>query len=126
MSKDPSGHVVFSVRYLEASAVFYEQLFLRITGERVGDHGWVTCAGFGVWLKQAEVTQPPYTPGAPGLQHLCIKARSEAEVNNLHDFLAHTGVTIATPPRHYPNLTPEWYAVTFLDPDGMLLEVAYY
>lgn len=126
MSRDPCGHVKFSVRCLEASAVFYDELFLKLGGERIADNGWTTREGFGVWLAQAEQTFPAYTLGAPGIHHLCLKAQSTADVDALQRFLVDKNVTVTAPPRHYPRYTPQWYSVCFLDPDGIQLEVAYY
>ena len=126
MSKDPCGHVRLSVQNLEASIAFYDQLFIRISAERIAQKGWATREGLGVWLIQAEEMYPPYTFGAPGLHHLCFKAQSEEEVNILYDFLVESGVIITAPPRRYLQYTEEYYAVFFLDPDRMQMEVAHY
>lgn len=126
MSKDPCGHVRLSVRNLATSMVFYEQLFRIIGVQRVAEKGWTTNEGFGVWLIQAQQADPPYTFGAPGLHHLCFKVESDAEVDMVHDFLEDNGVTVTAPPQRYPQYTEEYYAVFFLDPDGLHLEVAYY
>ncbi len=80
-SKDPLGHVKLSVKDLEKSKEFYELLFTALGFQRIADHeksaAWATQEGFGMWITQAEHSEPAYTFASPGLHHLCFKARSK-------------------------------------------------
>lgn len=126
MSKDPLGHIRLAVTNLEQSTDFYDKLLNMLGGTRVAEKGWCTKEGLGIWLIQAAYNEPKYVFEAPGLHHLCLKMTRPEEVDALHAQLLQRNVPIVTPPAHYPQYTEEYYAIFFLDPDGMKLEVAYY
>ena len=126
MSKDPLGHIRLAVSDLTRSIDFYDRVLGMLGCERVAEKGWTTSEGFGIWLIQAAHVEPHYTFEAPGLHHLCFKAKSVAGVDSAYHFLASAGVRILDEPKHYPQYTNEYYAVFFADPDGMKLEIAYY
>ena len=125
-SKDPAGHVRLTVSNLEASKAFYAELFIKIGATRVAEKGWATREGFGIWLIQAVHRMPAPVFEAPGLHHLCLKAISKEEVDALYSFLMEHEVEVTAAPHGYPQYTSRYYAVFFLDPDGLHLEVAYY
>lgn len=61
-------------------------------------------------------------PGA--LHHLAFRAESRAEVDALHAKLVAIGATIVSPPKDYPEYTPEgYYALFFKDPEGIKYEI---
>lgn len=128
--KDPAGHLKLSVADFAVSCAFYRGLFGELDYAQVSDKtssaGWVTPAGFGIWIAQAEVADPAHMFGAPGFHHLCLKARTPEEVDAVHGLLVQRQAHIFNPPRSYPEYTANYYAVFFADPDGMKLEVAYY
>ncbi|MCX6803258.1 MAG: VOC family protein [Candidatus Diapherotrites archaeon] len=129
VSKDPLGHVKLSVSDFEKSKEFYKQLFKKLGFEQVSyserSVGWITKEGFGIWIASAKTLTPNYKFAAPGLHHLCFKAISEEEVNEVYEMIK--GKTIVfDPPQRYSDYTDKYYAVFFADPDGMKLEVAYY
>lgn len=129
-SKDPLGHVKLAVSDFGKSFDFYKVLFDHLGLDQVSDKtasaGWVTSEGFGIWIAQAEVDLAPLEHGAPGLHHLCLKAESTEQVDELYDQLLGVESRIFSPPQAYPQYTDSYYAVFFSDPDGMKLEVAYY
>jgi catechol 2,3-dioxygenase-like lactoylglutathione lyase family enzyme len=57
-----------------------------------------------------------------GLHHLCFRARSRDDIDELHRFLVAEGARIVYPPREGP-WAPGYYSVLFEDPDGLRLEV---
>ena len=126
MSKDPLGHIRLAVSDLARSTEFYDILLEKLGGTRVAEKGWCTREGLGIWLIEALRKEPAYVFEAPGLHHLCLKAKNPEEVDALYAFLCTEHVRVVTAPAHYPQYTDEYYAVFFSDPDGMELEVAYY
>ena len=74
-------------------------------------------------LRQA---QSPAAAGydryAIGLHHLCVFAKSRAQVDERARWAAANGATIESEPREY-GYTPGYYAAFFHDPDGLKLEV---
>ena len=128
-SRDPLGHVKLAVSDLSKSKLFYARLFSRLDLKQVADKeksaAWVTTEGFGISIAQADIIMPRYKFSAPGLHHLCIKARSKKEVDEVYDLMKDE-THIFDPPKRYPEYTQQYYAVFFADPDGMKLEVAYY
>jgi catechol 2,3-dioxygenase-like lactoylglutathione lyase family enzyme len=63
-------------------------------------------------------------PGA--LHHLAFRAPSREEVDRLHRELERIGARIVSPPRLYPEYTPDYYAVFFKDLDGIKYEIVHY
>ena len=59
---------------------------------------------------------------APGLHHVAFAAESQATVDEVGAVLARLGAEILQGPRPYDH-EPDRYAVFFLDPDGIKLEV---
>ena len=61
---------------------------------------------------------------SPGLHHFAWNADSRAEVDALHRLLVDRGITVLDPPAEY-DYEPGYYAVFFVDPDGMKLELVH-
>ena len=59
-----------------------------------------------------------------GLHHVCFRARSRADVDEVHALAQKLGATIVHPPEDAP-WVPGYYSVLFEDPDGIRLEVNY-
>lgn len=59
-----------------------------------------------------------------GLHHLALNADTREEVNAFHELLKKNGVQVLDPPTDY-DFEPGYYAVFFLDPDGMKLELVH-
>lgn len=59
---------------------------------------------------------------SPGLHHVAFAAASRDDVDRLHDLLVEIGARVLDPPAEYPEYAPGYYAVFFLDPDGLKLE----
>lgn len=129
-SLDPLGHITIATSNIEKSRLFYKKIFKILDFKKISDEkdsvAWVTKNGLGIWITQARHQTPSYKFHSPGLHHICFKARSEDEVDNLYNFLIDEGVYIYDAPKHYPKYTEKYYAVFFADPDGIKLELAYY
>jgi catechol 2,3-dioxygenase-like lactoylglutathione lyase family enzyme len=59
---------------------------------------------------------------SPGLHHLAWSAESREDVNRLHELLCDIGATILDAPADYPEYGSDYYAVFFVDPDGLKFE----
>lgn len=102
-SFDPLGHIKISVSdYAGKSKAFYQKLFRDLGYSQVDDGddggGWKTPEGFGIWISQAEVAEPKYVHGAPGLHHLCLKVGSRKRVDEIHQILVERDVRIFNTP----------------------------
>jgi len=102
-SFDPLGHIKLSVSdYPGKSKAFYQKLFSDLGYTQVDDGddggGWKTPEGLGIWISQAEVAEPKYVHGAPGLHHLCLKVGSRKRVDEIHQILVERDVRIFNTP----------------------------
>jgi len=61
----------------------------------------------------------------PGLHHLAWRAASRAEVDALAELLRNMHAAIESGPADQPDYGDGYYAVFFLDPDGIKLELAH-
>ena len=123
---DPLGHIRIAVSNLQESQNFYNILFDELKFIKVDEEGWASPEGLGVWIIQAAHPEHRYIFEAPGLHHVCFKVESKKMVDDLCNFLVVNSIHVIAPPKSYPQYTPDYYAVFFLDPDGIELEVAYY
>jgi catechol 2,3-dioxygenase-like lactoylglutathione lyase family enzyme len=69
--------------------------------------------------------------GAPShrghrLPHYAFELGAREEVDELGAFLEREGATIVDPPAAYPSYGEGYYAVFFLDPDGLKLEAMHF
>jgi glyoxylase I family protein len=60
-----------------------------------------------------------------GVHHLALRAKSRADVDELHVKLVEAGVAILDAPAEYPGYGLGYYAVFFADPDGLKLEYVF-
>jgi catechol 2,3-dioxygenase-like lactoylglutathione lyase family enzyme len=122
-------HIVLRVSDFEVSRRFYDRLlgFLGFVeewdlGRTVGWNNGVTM----VWVVEAEPGAHPHRTGDIGFHHYAFELGSKVEVDELGAFLVREGVTIVDPPAAYPSYGEGYYAVFFLDPDGLKLEAMYF
>jgi len=59
---------------------------------------------------------------APGLDHLCFRARSREDVDALYPLLREIGADVVRAPEEGP-WAPGYYSLSFRDPEGIRLEV---
>jgi catechol 2,3-dioxygenase-like lactoylglutathione lyase family enzyme len=117
-------HLVVRVSDFKKSKAFYQKLFTFLGFEILGDDedniGW-TNGKTRFWIGQAdeEGRKRPYRIGDVGFHHYAFELRSRADVDELQAFLRKEGVEIVDPAGEYYE---DYYAVFFLDPDGLKLE----
>jgi len=118
-------HLVIRVSDYERSKAFYGRLFtflgFEISDEYDDAIGW-TNGKTRFWIGPADAVgkQRPYRTGDVGFHHYAFQLRSRKDVDDLQDFLRdELNATIVDPAGEYYD---DYYAVFFLDPDGLKLE----
>jgi catechol 2,3-dioxygenase-like lactoylglutathione lyase family enzyme len=118
-------HLVIRVSDYEKSKAFYGKLFtflgFEISDEYQDAIGWTNGkTRFWIGPADAQGKQRPYRIGDVGFHHYAFELRSRRDVDLLQDFLRdELKATIVDPADEYYE---DYYAVFFLDPDGLKLE----
>jgi catechol 2,3-dioxygenase-like lactoylglutathione lyase family enzyme len=114
-------HISIRVKDYEKSKAFYGRLFeflgFEISDEYPSTIGW-TNGKTRFWIAPAEGSKK-YRIGDVGLHHYAFELRNRKDVDALQAFLEEDGVKIVDPADEYYE---DYYAVFFLDPDGIKLE----
>jgi len=117
-------HISIRVSDYKISREFYSRLFEFLGFEVSEDYGttigW-TNGKTRFWIAEADATgkKHKYRIGNIGLHHYAFQLRNRRDVDELHKFLLQSKATIVDPPDEYYD---DYYAVFFLDPDGLKLE----
>jgi catechol 2,3-dioxygenase-like lactoylglutathione lyase family enzyme len=121
------AHVQLSVNDLERAKEFYEKV-LGYLGMRPAmkfpDGLYMVGGKTAVMITHSspENRDVPFDQRRIGLHHLCFRARSREDIEELHEFLLRERVRIVHGPEEGP-WAPGYYSVLFEDPDGIRLEV---
>jgi catechol 2,3-dioxygenase-like lactoylglutathione lyase family enzyme len=125
------NHIALTVADLARSVAFYQPV-LGFLGYRLAEQhdDYVEWDGLCGWFilrsASAELSDRTHDRAAPGLHHLAFSAGSRDEVDRFHrEVLLPLGATVLDPPQVWPQYSGGYYAVFFLDPDGMKLELAH-
>ena len=118
-------HLVVRVGDYARSRAFYGRLF-KFLGFEISDEyedaiGW-TNGKTRFWIGPADAAgrKRPYRAGDVGFHHYAFQLRSRKDVDELQAFLSEElKATIVDPAGEYYD---DYYAVFFLDPDGLKLE----
>ncbi len=127
-------HLDLVVSDLERSLAFYQELLRplgytrlsEIEGERgervlyVGREGGM--GSVSLRERQSHARDTPYDRYDLGIHHLAFRAESREDVDERAAWLKAQGVEIESGPKEY-EYTDGYYAVFFLDPDGLKLEI---
>jgi catechol 2,3-dioxygenase-like lactoylglutathione lyase family enzyme len=117
-------HISVRVSDFAKSKSFYSKLFeflgFKVLGEYDDAIGW-TNGRSRYWIGQADAQgrKQKYRIGEVGLHHLGFELRGRKDVDELQVFLKELGATIVDRAGEYND---DYYAVFFLDPDGLKLE----
>ncbi len=123
------NHIALTVSDLERSEAFYNTL-LEFLGYAQAENTpqlilWTSPDGV--------ITISPSNPKSlnqkhdrysPGLHHLAFSADNREQVDKLYQLLTEHGVEILDPPAEYDYM-PDYYALYFLDPDSIKLELTH-
>jgi catechol 2,3-dioxygenase-like lactoylglutathione lyase family enzyme len=121
-------HLVVSVGDFEKSKAFYAPLMEFLGFALEGDYatmmGWANGKTL-FWISAADAQgkKHKYRKGDIGFHHYAFRLRSRKDVDDLQAFLEERGAKIVDPAGEYYD---DYYAVFFLDPDGMKLEAMRY
>jgi catechol 2,3-dioxygenase-like lactoylglutathione lyase family enzyme len=114
-------HISIRVKDYDKSKAFYHRLFdflgFELSDEYPEAIGW-TNGKTRYWIAPAE-GRKKYSIGDVGLHHYAFELRNRKDVDALQAFLEEEGVKIVDPADEYYE---DYYAVFFLDPDGIKLE----
>ena len=114
-------HISIRVSDYEKSKAFYGRLFeflgFEISDEYPSTIGW-TNGKTRYWIAPAE-GRKKHRIGDVGLHHYAFQLRNRKDVDALQAFLKDERVRIVDPADEYYE---DYYAVFFLDPDGIKLE----
>jgi len=125
------NHVVLTVNDLGKSRAFYDRLLpalgYRLIYERDESFAYKGADDLKLYfaLAPAKNRDAKFDRYRVGLNHLALNAPSHAYVDEIHQKLVEWGATILDAPAAYPQYEPNYYAVFFLDPDGIKLEVVH-
>jgi catechol 2,3-dioxygenase-like lactoylglutathione lyase family enzyme len=117
-------HLVIRVSDFDKSKAFYGRLFeflgFKVLDEYADAIGWTNGkTRFWIGPADAEGRKRKYRLGDVGFHHYAFELRSRKDVDALQAFLEQEGVRIVDPAAEYYD---DYYAVFFVDPDGMKLE----
>jgi catechol 2,3-dioxygenase-like lactoylglutathione lyase family enzyme len=121
------AHIILRVTRFEDCVAFYDALMPRLgleavfrTDEFVYYVGGRTALG--IRRPTPELAVHAHAELAPGIDHLCFRARSRKDVDELYPFLQGIGADLVRAPEEGP-WAPGYYSLSFRDPEGIRLEV---
>jgi glyoxylase I family protein len=130
-------HLDLNVSDVTGSGAFYDRVLTQLGFTPVVDSGgedagfdWIAPRGtnighFSIGLVPARSQEKPHDRFAPGLHHLALKSETREAVDALYRTLLQMDAEILDAPAEYPQYGPGYYAVFFLDPDGLKLEYVF-
>lgn len=122
------AHVILRVNRIAECIAFYDRLMpflglrpvIHVADEFVYYVGGRTALG--IRRADPEHAERPHVESAPGIDHLCFRARQRQDVDVLYGFLRELGADMVRAPEEGP-WAPGYYSLSFRDPEGIRLEV---
>jgi glyoxylase I family protein len=135
-TRAPLHHLDLNVSDLDRSRRFYERILNHLgyrpvdysaPGEPIGFDWLAPDDGgrFSIGLYRARRPERAHERYSPGVHHIALTASSRDDVDALYRLLLEMGAEILDAPREYPKYEPGYYAIFFLDPDGIKLEYVF-
>lgn len=123
------AHVILTVKNFAVAVPFYEKLLTFLGMKQVfkGEEFLYHVGGrtaLGISKGDERYRHDQFAQGRVGFHHLCFRARSRQDVDQLYTFLLELGATIGHPPQDGA-WAQGYYSVLFEDPDGIRLEMNY-
>ncbi len=120
-------HLVIRVGDFERSKRFYKKVLgflgFKLKYEYAGAAGWSNGKTlFWIGEADAEGKKHPHRIGNIGFHHYAFELGKRKDVDDLHALLRKIKARVVDPPADYPSYGEGYYAVFFLDPDGLKLE----
>jgi catechol 2,3-dioxygenase-like lactoylglutathione lyase family enzyme len=121
------AHVVLRVNRFEECIRFYDRLMPELGLQAVHrNDDFVYYIGGRTALAIRRVdpdhADHPHVEESSGLDHLCFRARSREDVDELYPVLERIGADVVRPPQEGP-WAPGYYSLSFRDPEGIRLEL---
>jgi catechol 2,3-dioxygenase-like lactoylglutathione lyase family enzyme len=121
------AHIILRVSRFEECVVFYDALMPRLGLEAVfRTDDFVYYVGgrtaVGIQRPAPDLAAHAHAELAPGIDHLCFRARNREDVDALYPFLQGIGADLVRAPEDGP-WAPGYYSLSFRDPEGIRLEV---
>ena len=121
------AHVVLRVHRFEDCVRFYDRLMPELglqAVHRADAFVYYVGGRTALAIRQVEpgCADHLHVEGGAGLDHLCFRARSREDVDELYPVLQGIGADIVRPPQEGP-WAPGYYSLSFRDPEGIRLEV---
>lgn len=122
------AHVVLRVDRIVECIAFYDQLMpflgLEAVPPRSDDFVYYIGGRTALAIRRADPDHAgaAHVETAPGIDHLCFRARQREDVDALYAFLQDIGADIVRPAEEGP-WAPGYYSVSFRDPEGIRLEL---
>jgi catechol 2,3-dioxygenase-like lactoylglutathione lyase family enzyme len=121
------AHITLTAGDFERSVAFYRELlpFLGLKPIVDTDDSYYCVGGrtgIAVRRRRTPSDDGSFDQNRVGLHHLCFRARTRQDVDDLHVFLQTIHTTIIRAPRE-DNFIPGYYSMLFKDPDGIRLEI---
>jgi catechol 2,3-dioxygenase-like lactoylglutathione lyase family enzyme len=129
MQMNGIAHIAVNVSNFEKCSGFYRQLFEFLEMQLIYDtdtviYGVGSRTGILVRGAPEEYRNDRYSQDRAGLHHYCFRARSQEDVDLLHEFLVDLGANIVRAPQ-LGEWAPGYYSVLFEDPEGIRIEANY-
>ena len=120
-------HLVIRVGDYEKSKNFYAKVLgflgFELKYDFGGHAGWSNGKTlFWIGEADAEGKKHPHRAGNIGFHHYAFELSKRKDVDDLYALLKEIDATVVDPPGDYPAYGEGYYAVYFLDPDGLKLE----
>ena len=121
------AHIQVSVDRFEECIAFYDQVmpYLGLEAVHRSDQFVYYVGGrtaYNVSRVDRQYAGEPHVATRSGLHHICFRARSRDDIDELYGFLQGIGATMVRGPEEGP-WAPGYYSLSFVDPDGIRLEV---
>ena len=124
------AHVILRVNRIAECIEFYDRLmpFLGLQAVDPRSDEFVYYVGgrtaLGIRLADPQHADAAHVETAPGIDHLCFRARRREDVDTLYSFLQGLDVEMVRAPVEGP-WAPGYYSTSFRDPEGIRLELNY-
>lgn len=123
------GHLGINVPDLSAAKSYYDELMPLVGFEAflvdVNQFAFRPSGGKpGTYMFFYPATEVvPYSRHRVGLQHLAFMVKSRSAVGEVHRFVQRVGGEVIHEPQSFPQYPPPYFAMFWLDPFGVMLEV---
>ncbi len=123
------AHIIMRVTRFDECVAFYDQLMPELGLTNVHRSPYLAYyvggrTALGIRPPDAEHADHEHIEEAPGIEHLCFRARTREDVDEAYSIAQRIGARITRAPEDGP-WAPGYYSFSFLDPGGIRLEVNY-